>query len=48
MLWWVFAYLDYVMEHLDEAQFDVEFGRQDLAGLRAAARQARVAVLEEV
>lgn len=26
--------LDYVMEHLEEAQFDVEFGRQTLAAVR--------------
>ncbi len=28
--------LDYVVEHLQEAQFDVEFGRQDLQSLRTA------------
>ena len=27
--------LDYVMAHLHEAQFDVEFGRQDLGSARA-------------
>ncbi len=31
--------LDYVIEHLAEAQFDVEFGRVDLAPVRAAYRE---------
>jgi NADPH-dependent 2,4-dienoyl-CoA reductase/sulfur reductase-like enzyme len=31
--------LDHVMEHLHEAQFDVEFGRQDLSSARAGYEQ---------
>jgi NAD(P)H-nitrite reductase large subunit len=31
--------MDYAMEHLREAQFDVEFGRVDLAAVRAAYRE---------
>jgi NADPH-dependent 2,4-dienoyl-CoA reductase/sulfur reductase-like enzyme len=31
--------LDYVVEHLKEAQFDVEFGRVDLGAVRAAYRE---------
>ena len=35
--------LEYVIEHLDEAQFEVEFGRIDLAGVRAEYRRSRSA-----
>ena len=31
--------MDYVMEHLREAQFDVEFGRVDLAAVEASYRE---------
>ncbi len=34
--------LDYVLDHLHEAQFDVEFGRQDLSALRAPQAAATV------
>ena len=46
--------LDHVMEHLHEAQFDVEFGRADLTPVRAQyqrwthTKPAREVVLEEV